>query len=243
MKLSRLPSGQPEIFYTVQGEGISTGKPSIFMRLSLCNLHCTWCDTPYTWNWENTPWETTSGRKYSKKEQIIELSVEDILSTISSYPCQHLVITGGEPLLQQKELLELISILPSSWTIEFETNGTLIPESLPLDRQIQYNVSPKLAHSGNKPELALKAEALQWFNQYPLASFKFVINTPSDLETIAELRELYNIPASKIILMPKGISSEAIRDSSEEIINHCLEHGYRFSDRLHVHVWGNERAK
>ena len=88
MKLARLPDGSPEIFHTLQGEGASLGKPSVFIRSSLCNLHCQWCDTDYTWNWEGTPWtherDGEEGyQKYRKEEQITELSPEDIARAAS----------------------------------------------------------------------------------------------------------------------------------------------------------------
>jgi len=243
MKLSKLPTGEPEIFYTIQGEGVSMGKPALFMRLSLCNLHCSWCDTPYTWNWEDTPWQTTEGKKYSKADQIITLSVEELLPKLQSYPCTHLVITGGEPLIQQKELAQLISALPSAWTFEVETNGTIIPDAFPSRASIQYNVSPKLSHSGNPRNLALNPESLMWLRMQKHAYFKFVISQPSDLTEVQAIQREHNIPASQIILMPKGTNSSTIQSEALNIVNLCLEHGYRYSDRLHVHLWGNERAK
>jgi len=243
MKLAKLPNGEPEIFYTIQGEGINSGRPSIFIRLSLCNLHCSWCDTPYTWNWENTDWKTTSGKKFSKEEQILDLSIPQVIEKLKTYPCKNLVITGGEPLIQQNHIADLIASLPADWNIEIETNGTIIPDKLPQDRRIQYNVSPKLPHSGNSPDTALKAEPIDWFSAHGQAHFKFVISSFEDLKLIQELQDTHHIPANKIILMPQGISSTSIRGGSLDIINHCLEHGYRFSDRLHVHIWGNTRAK
>lgn len=242
MLLSKLDNGQPEIFYTIQGEGKNTGRPCTFVRLSGCNLHCTWCDTPYTWNWENTSWEHESGKKYSKKEQTITLSVDEIVQQLQTQPVKNLVITGGEPLLQRTELSELVQQLVG-WNIEIETNGTIFPEALQQFENIHYNVSPKLSHSGNKAELALKNDVLRKFSQLRFSTFKFVISRESDLAEILEIQKNAQIASSKIILMPEGISSEAIAENRKEIIDLCLENGFRFSDRLHVHVWGNERAK
>ena len=112
MKLARL-NGKAEIFYSIQGEGKNIGRPSIFIRTSLCNLHCSWCDTDYTWNWKGTPFhhqnEAVAGyQKFDKAEYIAELPVEDIANEVVALGCKNIVLTGGEPLLQQTDLLELI---------------------------------------------------------------------------------------------------------------------------------------
>jgi len=243
MKLAKLPNGEPEIFYTLQGEGISTGIPSVFIRLSMCNLQCTWCDTPYTWNWEGTSWETTTGEKFKKEEVILDYSIPKILERLNQFPCQHLIITGGEPLIQQNEIAELLEQLPPSWTIEVETNGTLIPEKISTKRAIQFNVSLKLPHSGNSSSKALKPESIQWFANNDRSYFKFVISAPEDLAFIQELQNTYNIPASRIILMPEGVTSKKLHEQLPSVAELCIQHGYRLSDRLHVHIWGSERAK
>lgn len=243
MKVAKLPTGSPEIFYTIQGEGQSSGKPSIFLRLLLCNLHCFWCDTPYTWNWEGTSWETEGKKKFQKTDQIIDMSVEDIRSALDHYPCKNLVITGGEPLIQQNELHSLISLLDEQWNIEIETNGTILPTALEQHKHIHYNVSQKLSHSGNSKEIAENPESLAWFSMLPRATFKFVVSSPADLAEIKSLQKQYKISAEKIILMPEGTTSEKLHKNAAGIIALCMEHGYRYSDRLHVHIWGNERAK
>lgn len=237
-----LPDGEPEIFYTLQGEGISTGVPSVFVRLSGCNLQCVWCDTPYTWNWEGTSWETTSEEKFKKEEVIIDLGIDEVLGRITDYPCRNLVITGGEPLIQQAQLAELVKALPD-WSVEVETNGTLIPDALPNDRNIQYNVSLKLPHSNNAESKALKPKSIKWFVDYERAYFKFVVAQDSDLNFIQALQKEYAINSDRIILMPEGTSSGVLREKIPSIAETCIKHGYRLSDRLHVHIWGSKRAK
>ena len=90
MKLARLPGGEPEIFHTVQGEGRNTGLPSVFIRSSLCNLHCWWCDTDYTWNWEGTPFAHDRDRepgyaKYRREEQILEMPWDEIAEKAAEF--------------------------------------------------------------------------------------------------------------------------------------------------------------
>ena len=101
LKVSRMPSGEPEIFRSLQGEGITAGAPSVFLRLATCNLSCTWCDTKYTWDWE----------RYDFKQEVVSLSSTEVEGRVVSFDCPRLVITGGEPLLQQKELAPLATSL------------------------------------------------------------------------------------------------------------------------------------
>ena len=101
VKLSKLDSGKPEIFVSIQGEGVFAGTPCVFIRLASCNLSCSWCDTKYTWDWKN----------YEYANHVMTLHNDDIYSMIDEYNLKHVVITGGEPLLQQQALLPLITVL------------------------------------------------------------------------------------------------------------------------------------
>lgn len=243
MKVSRLPDGSPEIFHTLQGEGPSLGAPAVFLRLSLCNLHCHWCDTPYTWNWEKTPWKHQDTIKFSKAEQIIEITPAELSPLISRHQCDRLVLTGGEPLLQQEELTTLIRCLPEISFIEVETNGTRIPDDEFISLPTQFNVSPKLSNSGMDEKLRLNSEALALFSSHPNAVFKFVVCNQADLYEVLSLQDEYSIPSGRIFLMPEGRDPETLRERSLWLADICREQGYRFSPRLHVLLWGNERAK
>ena len=246
MKLSKLPKGEggsPEIFHTLQGEGRTLGTPSVFLRLSLCNLHCHWCDTPYTWNWENTPWPHQDNTKFKKEEQILELTPQEIAPLIDQHSCPNLVITGGEPLLQQDELTHLIPLLKNITHIEIETNGTQVP-SEELDSLVhQYNVSPKLANSGMDEKKRLHPEALTYFKQSQKANFKFVIQDQTDLDELLHLQAQYQIPPSKITLMPEGRDSATLQTRTQWLAQLCLTHGFHLTPRLHVQLWQNQRAK
>ena len=243
MKVSRLANGSPEIFHTLQGEGPSLGAPAVFLRLSLCNLHCHWCDTPYTWNWEKTPWQHQDGVKFSKADQIIELPPAEIAPLISRHGCDRLVLTGGEPLLQQEEILELLKLLPDLPFIEIETNGTQIPDDDFLSLPTQFNVSPKLSNSGMSGSLRLNFKALNHFAALPSAFFKFVVCDQNDLTEVEALQEKLSLPPNRIFLMPEGRDPQTLQTRSLWLADICRDQGYRFSPRLHVLLWGNERAK
>ncbi len=244
MKLARLHDG-PEIFHTLQGEGVSVGTPAIFVRTSRCNLHCRWCDTDYTWNFTGTPWQHDRGVKHDKAASTFEISPASLAERLASFPCRHVVLTGGEPLLQQDELLETIHLLREldpSWTFEVETNGTRVPAPA-FDAAIaQFNVSPKLAHSGMDEVLRIVPAALQHFARHPRAWFKFVAASPADLATIEELAARFNLPPDRIVLMPEGRTAAGLDRISADLAAAVLERGWRFSDRLHVRLWGDRRG-
>ncbi len=238
-------SGGPEIFASVQGEGPSAGMPVAFVRLSRCNLACVWCDTAYTWHFEgsaNKPeHEHRDGVTYDRKANQVTLDPADVAERIAALGQKRLVITGGEPLLQAPALAELIAALPDM-TFEIETNGT-VEAPARLDIHIdQYNVSPKLAHSGNPAELALIGARLDAYALDSRAFFKFVIASPQDVEEVLALQRAHAIPPSRIFLMPEGTDSDTLRKREEWLVPLCLKHGYRLSDRLHIHLFGDTRG-
>ncbi len=231
LTLATTHPGEPEIFASVQGEGRSAGLLCTFVRLSRCNLACTWCDTAYTWRFTD----------YDRKANQIILSEADTAARIMALGGERLVITGGEPLLQGANLARM-AVLLSGHRIEIETNGTVVPHAS-LDQLVaQYNVSPKLKHSGNPAELALLSERLMAWSNEPKAQFKFVISAPEDLAEVLELQAIYAIPAARIQLMPEGTTSGAIRARSAWLAPLALDHGLGFSDRLHIHLYGDTRG-
>lgn len=249
LKLARLGDG-PEIFHSLQGEGVSTGVPSVFIRASLCNLHCRWCDTDYTWNWEGTPWEHENDssphyHKFRKADYIVEMAVDDIVKSVTPLPCHNIILTGGEPLLQDQawgHLMQKLLEQNQQYRFEVETNGTLIP-SEEFDTLInQYNVSPKLSNSGNTQDLRCRKDALAFFATSEKAWFKFVIAEDVDLDEVEKLVNDHSLPPERILLMPEGRDAPTLQKRRLWLADICRDRNYRFSDRLHVHLWGARRG-
>jgi len=234
-------SGGPEIFASLQGEGPSTGVPVAFVRLSRCNLACTWCDTAYTWHFEGDNRPHRDNATFARKANQVTLDAVDVADRIARLGQNRLVITGGEPLLQGSALARMLEHLPDI-AVEIETNGTTAaPPRLDV-RVDQYNVSPKLTHSGNPGELALIPERLDSYALDARAFFKFVIASPGDVEEVVDLQRRHAIPPGRIFLMAEGTTSAALRERQAWLSDLCLEHGFRMSDRLHIHLYGDERG-
>ncbi len=233
--------GGPEIFASVQGEGPSMGMPVAFMRLSRCNLACVWCDTAYTWHFQGDERPHRGGVEYDRKANQLSLPEDEVAARIMALGQSRLVITGGEPLLQAPALGRLLELLPDV-SVEIETNGTTRAPA-PLDIRIdQFNVSPKLAHSGNPAELALLPERLDAYATDPRAWFKFVIAEPADVDEVLALRDRYRFRPGHVFLMAEGTDSETLREREKWLAPLCVRHGFRLSDRLHIHLFGDTRA-
>lgn len=245
LKLARDDKGEPEIFRSIQGEGPAIGRPRTFVRLSGCNLHCVWCDTAYTWNWVGTPFAHQNNTKFNISDEMISLSAKETAARIHALPSEGVVITGGEPLLQTRAVVELIDALRADdhrALVEIETNGSIVPSEDLVDRIDFFVVSPKLGHSGNDAAVALKDEALRRFAQMTSASLKFVVKDVADVEAAATLAERYAFPKERIYIMPEGTTSEALLARAPKLIDAVIAHGFNYSDRLHIHLFGQKRG-
>ncbi len=220
MKIARLNGSEPEIFYSLQGEGARIGTPAVFVRLAGCNLACRWCDTKYSW------------------AEGVELAVEEVAARIAAHACPALVVTGGEPLLQQEALVQLLDLLPAATFVEVETNGTLPPCPALLARVNQWNVSPKLAHAGNAHTTPLVPTVLAAFAALPQAWFKFVVQSEADWDAIATL----GLPKERTILMPCATTRAALDAARPAVAALCLRHGVRLGDRLHLVLWNDKKG-
>ena len=227
-----------EIFYSVQGEGVLTGVPSVFVRTSGCNLRCRWCDTPYaSWKPEGDQWTPAA-----------------VFEKVASYtPARHAVLTGGEPMLSPG-LPELCRLLRAAgWHITIETAGTVPPGALEYDLA---SLSPKL--SGSVPSEAeagaawvarheatrLQPAVLREWLQAGDCQLKFVVGSRAELGEIQTLLDAVGvaIPPHKVLLMPEGVDPQRLRAAAREVAEWCKETGFRFCDRLHVHLYGNTRG-
>ena len=219
-----------EIFYSIQGEGMLAGVPSVFVRTSGCNLRCTWCDTPYT----------------SWKPEGQERSVESIAEEVAGLGASHVVITGGEPMIAPG-IEELTRRLTGHITIE--TAGT-------VDADVRCNlmsISPKLANStpqdreggrwaAQHERLRYRPEILKrLISRYPY-QLKFVIADPADLAEVRAIVTGIGAASERVLLMPEGVDPNVLAERGRWLVDICKQQGFRFSPRLHIQLWGNRRG-
>ena len=222
-----------EIFKSIQGEGPNFGKPAIFLRIAQCNLKCTWCDTKYTWDWEN----------YDFQKEVNEMTIDEIKGAILDLEINHLVITGGEPLLQQDDLADLLSFLKPNFYVEIETNCTILPNKMLTDLVDQWNVSPKTENSGNPLELYENNECYYFFANQENCFFKYVVENEADIPEIKKFVTKYKIPEKRVQLMTQASTKEEIRIREKSISELAKSNNFAFSPRLHVAMWGSQRGK
>jgi organic radical activating enzyme len=221
-----------EVFDSLQGEGPTLGNPCRFLRLALCNLHCTYCDTKYTWDFDQFDYQT----------EVREVTPAELAPQLADAPGGRLVITGGEPLLQQRALEDLLSRLPQSLLIEVETNGTRAPTPAMLARVNQWNVSPKLSSAGDPAELRLRPEALLALRNCEHAYLKIVVAREADRDEAEALRAYLDWPRERTLLMPEATTPDALYELSPRVAAWSRELGARFTTRLHVSLWGGRRG-
>ena len=221
-----------EVFESLQGEGISSGAPAIFVRLAQCNLHCTWCDTKYTWDFE----------RYRYEEEVREQSAAEVSQLINSSPTRRLILTGGEPLLQQRALKELFARLAPDIAVEVETNGTIAPEAETLARVNQWNVSAKLSNAGDPEQFRIRPDILAVFRDSAHAYLKLVVRTNADYAEADALVQRLAWPAQRVLLMPEATDREQLRARSLNVAEAARTRGFRFSSRLHLELWGGRRG-
>ncbi|MDL0132880.1 7-carboxy-7-deazaguanine synthase QueE [Halobacterium salinarum] len=230
-----------ELFYSLQGEGKLAGTPSVFVRTSGCNLRCWFCDSYHT------SWEPTHAT----------MSVDDIIAEVQSYEhADHVVLTGGEPLLHDDAVVLLDRLAALGYHTTVETNGT-IHRDAPIDLA---SVSPKLASSTPTAETDPKGDG-EWAARHDArridvatlgaladdydTQLKFVVTDPSDMPEIesllAEIRTATDtrIGDEDVVLMPEGTTHAELDARRNEVATLAMEHGYRYTPRLHVVLWND----
>jgi len=218
------------------------GKPCAFVRLSRCNLACQWCDTAYTWRFTGDDRPHRSGLDYDRRANQVTLSEQDTASRIAALGKPRLVVTGGEPLLQGAALARMLALLPRDIRVEIETNGTVAPHPALDPLVAQYNVSPKLAHSGNPAERALVPARLAHWAGEPRAFFKFVVAEPADVEEVLGLAVRFSIPRERIYLMAEGTDPATLAAREGWLSRVCLDENLTLSKRLHIELYGDTRG-
>ncbi len=216
---------------TLQGEGPSAGRPAGFVRLGRCNLACDWCDTKYTWDWDH----------YDPQQELHTEEVESVLEQLDAMDVAMVVVTGGEPLLQQRHLPPLLQEAKArGWWVEVETSGTIAP-LLGSDLVDRYNVSPKLANSGNRQSRPYRPDVLRSFQQSGRAVFKFVAQGPSDLLEVESM--VVECGLDPVYVMPEGTDAETLTARMRELAEPVLARGWALTPRLHIMRWGDERGR
>jgi 7-carboxy-7-deazaguanine synthase len=221
-----------EIFESLQGEGVSTGTPTVFVRLAQCNLHCSWCDTKYTWDFE----------QYDYDAEVREQNAADVAHAVNASATRRLVLTGGEPLLQQRALAAFFASLAPDIVVEVETNGTILPTAATLARVNQWNVSPKLSNGGDSESLRLRPAVLLTLRDAGHSYLKLVVQNDVDYAEADALVEHLAWPRARVLFMPQASDREALRARSIPVAEAARVRGFRFSSRLHLELWGGRRG-
>ncbi|MDS0279295.1 7-carboxy-7-deazaguanine synthase QueE [Halomicroarcula sp. S1AR25-4] len=229
-----------ELFCSLQGEGRLAGVPSVFVRTSGCNLRCWFCDSYHT-SWEPT------GDWYS---------VDDVTAAVETYDADHVVLTGGEPLVHEASVDLLDELGDRGYHTTVETNGTIYRDAA-IDLA---SVSPKLAsstptagrdpkgdgewadrHEDRRLDVPTLAELVDAYE----TQLKFVVTGPEDMDEIERLvsrvREAADaaVPDDRVLLMPEGQTRERLEVTREVVADLAIEYGYRYTPRLHVDLWND----
>jgi 7-carboxy-7-deazaguanine synthase len=220
-----------EVFYSLQGEGRLAGVPSVFIRLAGCPLRCRWCDTAYAWDF-------AAGT---------EQGADDLLVQAAEYPTRHLVVTGGEPLVQEG-LGDFLGVFAAAGClITLETAGLVFVPKLPIHL---VSISPKLSNSvlpaaadAPESERLNLASIRQLMDSYPY-QLKFVVDHPQDLNEIADcIERLGEVDPERVYLMPQAARRDTYIEKSQWLADYCLQTGFAFSPRLHVMLYDGQKGR
>jgi 7-carboxy-7-deazaguanine synthase len=231
-----------EIFYSIQGEGMLVGVPSVFVRTSGCNLRCSFCDSAYT-SWDPQG-ETLTVEQIL--EQVALLSTEGR----QAGPARHAVVTGGEPLLAPDVEELCAGLRQRGYHITVETAATVFK---PLACDLA-SLSPKLSNStpyereGGRfalrhERLRLQFDVIRRFLAHADYQLKFVIDRPPDVSEVLEvLEQLPEVDRSRVLLMPQGVAAADLQQRAVWLVEECKKHGFRYCPRLHIDLYGNRRG-
>lgn len=239
---------------TIQGEGKYTGNPSVFIRFGKCNMQCPGFEVEY---------ETPSGIKkcscdsfYAsdiafrdewKKYKTADELILEVASFLPKYKID-IVLTGGEPLLywKDKEFQKFMKYyIDNGFKLTIETNASINIELLEIwHKEIVFSMSVKLSNSGENLSKRVNINTLNNIIKISKGSYlKFVVDKEFIKKATQEIDEIINkILPCEVYLMPLGDTSEIIDKNSLSVIELALDKGYKYSDRLHIRVWNNQRG-
>jgi len=221
-----------EFFYdTIQGEGINLGQPAAFLRVQHCTQNCWWCDTKEVWR---------TGNPYTMEELFEMIDKTDLVEKLKSG--QHLILTGGSPLKQQKGITQFLQDFIKKYSfkpvVEVENECTLMPTE-DFSRLIDiWNNSPKLKHSGNPDSLRYQPDIIRHLSKLDNAWFKFVVVQDEDWDEInVSFLQPGLIRREQIILMPLGGTREGLHRIRETVVEIAVRESVRYSSREHIELW------
>lgn len=217
---------------TLQGEGPGSGLNAAFLRFGGCNLSCSWCDTPYSWD----------GSRFDLRREISFLTLRQIMEQLPDATI--CVLTGGEPLLHQNNPVwnELLAelVMRYRW-VHLETNGTIAPSLHTVKSMSVISVSPKLAHAGTHRGRQDPTMYRDWA-RVGAAIVKIVVRNSGDVADAVELATHYGWDRSRIWVMPEGTSAAVLNERWPDIASAAAKFGINATHRLHVLAWADERA-
>jgi len=228
-----------EMFVSQQGEGPSVGVPAVFVRMRGCPLHCIWCDSLYSSDPDHPD--------YSKYELLTTGEVVYRVLNLAEKNTQLVVLTGGEPMIWQRQLAKVVRNLPEC-EFEVETAGIIIPRELRSQKEVMFNVSTKLksARPGLNSRNSLALREFSKIAKKGRAIFKFVISPKTFDDDVTEVEEIqlnYDIDPRLIYLMPEGVIPGRVMDGMRRLAPMCLEKGWNLTTRLQILMWGNIRGR
>lgn len=217
---------------TIQGEGRHAGRLAAFLRLGGCNLSCSWCDTPFSWDWD----------RYDHRAEVTRTPAAELADWADQLPGQaRLVVSGGEPLLQSPTLAHLLGLLAVPRPVDIETNGTR-PLGLagPLLAELGGTVttSPKVGPSAGLDPTTTRLHP----DIIEVADFKFVVADEADLMAAVQCVRDHGVPPDRVWIMPEGVTADRLTTLTPYVMEAAVAHGFNFTSRLHVYGWGTQRG-